>query len=94
MNEGAISFGPFSLLAERRLLLRQSLVLAQERGALSWELRTATSLARLMKQQGRTSEARERLEAVYLKFTEGFTTKDLVEARSLLTSLHASSRAM
>jgi predicted ATPase/DNA-binding winged helix-turn-helix (wHTH) protein len=75
-------------------MLRQSLVLAQEQGALSWELRTATSLARLMKQQGRTSEARERLEAVYVKFTEGFATKDLVEARSLLTSLHASSRAM
>ena len=75
-------------------LLRQSLALAREQGAISWELRTATSLARLMKQQGRTSEARERLEPIFLKFTEGFATKDLVEARSVLTSLHASSLAM
>jgi predicted ATPase len=67
-------------------LLRQSLMLAQEEGALSWELRSATSLARLMKQQG-ASEAREVLEPIYLKFTEGFATKDLVEARLLLTSL-------
>jgi predicted ATPase len=42
-----------------------------------------------MKQQGRGTEARALLEPVYLRFTEGFVTKDLVEARSLLTSLGA-----
>ena len=45
------------------------------------------SFARLMKQQGRTYEAGDLLEPIYLRFTEGFATKDLVEARLLLMSL-------
>jgi predicted ATPase len=68
-------------------LFRSSLDSSRKQNALSWELRTATTLARLMKQQGRKEEARELLETVYLRFTEGFATKDLVEARSLLTLL-------
>jgi predicted ATPase/DNA-binding winged helix-turn-helix (wHTH) protein len=68
-------------------LFNSSLNWSRKQNALSWELRTATSFARLMKQQGRGNEARELLEPIYLRFTEGFATKDLVEARSLLTSL-------
>jgi tetratricopeptide (TPR) repeat protein len=68
-------------------LFRTSLDWSRKQKALSWELRTATSFARLMKQQGRGDKARELLEPIYLRFTEGFATKDLVEARSLLTSL-------
>jgi predicted ATPase/DNA-binding winged helix-turn-helix (wHTH) protein len=68
-------------------LFRSSLEWSRKQNALSWELRTATSFAQLMKQQGRGDEARELLEPIYLRFTEGFATKDLAEARSLLTSL-------
>jgi predicted ATPase len=68
-------------------LFSSSLDWSRKQNALSWELRTATSFARLMKQQGRGNEARELLEPIYLRFTEGFATKDLVEARLLLTLL-------
>jgi predicted ATPase len=53
----------------------------------SWELRTATSYARLLRDQGRTREARELLAPVYSWFTEGFATKDLREAKALLDEL-------
>lgn len=68
-------------------LFKSSLDWSRKQNALSWELRTATSFARLLKQQGRGNQARELLEPIYLRFTEGFATKDLVEARSLLTGL-------
>ncbi len=53
----------------------------------SWELRAATSLARLSIAQGETSRARAVLEAVYLKFAEGFETADLHAARQLLETV-------
>jgi predicted ATPase/DNA-binding winged helix-turn-helix (wHTH) protein len=68
-------------------LFSSSLDWSRKQNALSWELRTATSFARLMAQQGRGNEARALLEPIYFRFTEGFATKDLVEARSLLASL-------
>ena len=57
--------------------------------AKSWELRTATSYARLMLDQGRVSEAQELLAPVYGWFTEGFDTKDLKDAKALLDELAA-----
>jgi tetratricopeptide (TPR) repeat protein len=68
-------------------LFRSSLDWSRKQNALSLELRTATSFARLMEQQGRGNEARALLEPIYFRFTEGFATKDLVEARSLIASL-------
>jgi predicted ATPase len=50
----------------------------------SWELRASMSLARLWRDQGKVSEARELLAPVYGWFTEGFDTRDLKEARVLL----------
>ena len=50
----------------------------------SWELRTATSLARLWQQQGKWAKARALLAPIYAWFTEGFDTADLQEARALL----------
>jgi predicted ATPase len=71
--------------AER--LLQRSLDIAREQGALSWELRTATSLARLWHQQHRTRDAHDLLESVRAQFTEGFETTDLIKARTLLEDL-------
>jgi predicted ATPase len=68
-------------------LYRQSLDWAQRQQALSWELRTATSLARLLQGQHRVAEARDVLSSVYDRFTEGFATSDLQEAKSLVEQL-------
>lgn len=64
-----------------------SLDWARRQSALSWELRTSTSLARLQHQQGRTQKARELLTSVYDRFTEGFKTSDLIAAKGLLNRL-------
>jgi predicted ATPase len=64
-----------------------SLDWARQQQAKSWELRTATSYARLMRDQGRVGEAYELLAPVYAWFTEGFATKDLKDAEALLEEL-------
>jgi hypothetical protein len=61
--------------------------IAQSQKAKSWELRAATSLARLWQQQGKRTEAHKLLSDVYNWFTEGFDTKDLQEAKALLEEL-------
>jgi predicted ATPase len=66
---------------------RQALDRARRQGALSWELRAATSLARLWRDQARSHEAREILAPVYDRFTEGFETADLRAAKSLLKEI-------
>jgi predicted ATPase/DNA-binding winged helix-turn-helix (wHTH) protein len=73
-------------------LLLRSLDIAREQGALSWELRTAMSLARLWHSQHRTQEARDLLGSVHARFTEGFGTTDLVNAGTLLKDLSVSRR--
>jgi predicted ATPase len=55
----------------------------------SWELRAAMSMARLWRDQGKRDEARELLAPVYSRFTEGFDTRDLKEAKALLEELSA-----
>jgi predicted ATPase len=64
-----------------------SLDWARQQQAKSWELRTATTYARLLRDHGRVGEARDLLAPVYGWFTEGFATKDLKEARALLDGL-------
>jgi len=54
-----------------------------------WELRTTTSLARLLAKQGRRDEARTMLTDIYGWFTEGFDTADLKDAKALLDDLNA-----
>ena len=66
---------------------RRALDLARRQEALFWELRTATSLARLKQGQGRITEARELLGPIYGRFTEGFATADLLQAKTLLEQL-------
>jgi predicted ATPase len=65
---------------------RRALEIAQQQQAKSWELRAATSLARLWGEQGRRAEARDLLGPVYGWFTEGFDTADLKDAKALLPS--------
>jgi predicted ATPase len=68
-------------------LYRKALSIAEEQGAKLWELRAAASLARLRRDQGRRTEARDLLAPVYGWFTEGFDTPDLREAKALLEAL-------
>jgi predicted ATPase len=66
---------------------RQALDWARRQGALFWELRAATSLARLWRNRGRNKEARELLALIYARFTEGFETADLRAAKALIDDL-------
>jgi len=62
---------------------------ARVQGALAWELRSATSLARLWQRQGRDRQARELLSPIHQRFTEGHATPDLATAQRLLGELHS-----
>jgi len=66
---------------------QRALEIAREQSALSLELRAATSLGRLWLKQGKRTEAEGLVRSVYGRFTEGFETYDLAEARSLLDEL-------
>jgi predicted ATPase len=65
----------------------QAMDWARRQSAPTWELRAATSLARLRQQQNRNADAREVLAPVYGQFTEGFGTPDLVAAKALLEAV-------
>jgi predicted ATPase len=65
----------------------EALAVARRRAARSWELRTATSLARLWRQQGKRGAARDLLAPIHGWFTEGLDTADLREARARLEEL-------
>ncbi len=65
----------------------KSLELARGQGARAFELRAATSLGRLLAEQGRAGEARAPLQTAHDAFREGFATRDLQEARELLDQL-------
>jgi len=65
----------------------RAIAIAREQGARSFELRAATSLARLWRDQGKRAEAWDLLAPVYAWFTEGFDTQDLGEAKALLEQL-------
>ncbi len=67
-----------------------SLDWARRQQAKMWELRTSSSLARLWQSQGKHQAAHELLAPVYDWFTEGFDTKDLLEAKALLDELACS----
>jgi predicted ATPase len=73
--------------AEAETCFRQALAVARRQQAKSWELRAATSLARLWQQQGKRAEAQELLAPIYVWFTEGFDTADLQDAKVLLEEL-------
>jgi len=66
---------------------RESIALAKKMNARAWELRTTTSLARLLMKKDRRDEARAILGEIYGWFTEGFDTADLKEAKALRDEL-------
>jgi predicted ATPase len=72
---------------EAEALLGRSLEIARRQEAKTFELRAATSLARLWQRQGKRAEARELLTPIYSWFTEGFDTRDLADAKTLLEEL-------
>jgi predicted ATPase len=74
-------------LPQAELCLQASLQLARRQSALSWELRTAISLARLWQRQGLFQQADDLLRPLYGRLTEGFETADPSTARALLDEL-------
>ena len=73
--------------AEAIVSFNEAVQVARRQGAKSWELRTTTSLARLLAKQDRRDEARATLAEIYNWFTEGFDTADLKDAKTLLDEL-------
>jgi len=73
--------------SEAESFYSRSLALARQQGALSWEMRSATSLARLWRDQDHVPEARSLVASTYARFSEGFDTADLRAAKSLIDEL-------
>ena len=74
-------------VSEAETAMQKAIDVARRQNAKSWELRGATSLARLRRQQGRPQEAVALLAPILGWFTEGFDTADLKEAKALLDKL-------
>jgi tetratricopeptide (TPR) repeat protein len=75
-------------VAEAEQCFRTAIEIARRQSARMAELRTTTSLARLLAKQGKRDEARTMLADIYNWFTEGFDTADLKEAKALLDELN------
>jgi predicted ATPase len=79
--------GPERDAAKAEAYFERALAVARSQQAKSWELRAATSLARLRRDQGKRSQALGLLAPIYGWFTDGFDTLDLKEAKALLDAL-------
>jgi predicted ATPase len=83
-----LAAGPEPRLMEVEACFRRALAVAGEQGALMWELRAATGLARSLRDQGgRRREVRDLLASVYGRFTEGFDAPDLRDAKVVMEEL-------
>jgi len=74
-------------LEESEALFGHSRDIARRQETKTFELRAATSLARLWQRQGKPDAARALLAPLYGWFTEGFATRDLQDAKALLDDL-------
>jgi predicted ATPase len=63
---------------------KESVKIAQQQKAKSWELRAVMSMARLHQNKSKQAETRSLLTQIYCSFTEGFDTVELREAKTLL----------
>jgi class 3 adenylate cyclase/predicted ATPase len=88
-GEITLADGGAEALQEAEELFNLSLETARKQGALSWELRSATSLARLRREAGKRASALELLSPIVAKFSEGFLTPDLKQATQLVDELTA-----
>jgi predicted ATPase len=79
-----IEAGPTDAVAQAEACFNQSIKIAQKQKANSWELRAVMSMAHLYQNQSKQDEARTLLTQTYSRFTEGFATADLREAKALL----------
>jgi predicted ATPase len=75
--------------AKAESYFERALAVARAQQAKSWELRAATSMARLWRDQGKRQQAHDLLAPVYGWFTEGFDTLDLKDAKAMLEQLKA-----
>ena len=87
--QGALHLTETNDEAAAEACFHTAIATARRQQSKAWELRATTSLARLWQRQGRREEARGALGEVYGRYTEGFETPDLVDARALLESLGA-----
>jgi predicted ATPase len=76
-------------LREAEACFEQSIKIAQQQKAKSWELRASISLARVYRERGDKKAARVLVTQIYDQFTEGFETADLRDAKALLDDLSA-----
>jgi hypothetical protein len=74
--------------AEAKHCFRAAIEFARRQEARWWELRTTRSLARLLRDTGRRSEAPAMLSNIYNWFTDGFDSADLKDAKTLLDQLN------
>ena len=81
-----MDMGPMEV-AESERCFDVALDVATRQNAKSWQLRTATSLARIWQSQAKTKDAHDILFPIHDWFTEGFETKDLSDAKALLEEL-------
>jgi class 3 adenylate cyclase/predicted ATPase len=86
-GESTLAQGGPTAMPDAEDLFRQSLEVARQQSALSWELRTAVSLARLLRETGRHAQAAELILPVCHNFTEGFGTPDMRDAIQLISEL-------
>jgi hypothetical protein len=84
---GAVIDENTPLVAKAKECFHESIRIAKQQKAKSWELRASMSLARLYQKQNKHEEARDVLAQIYDSFTKGFDTADLREAKALLDKL-------
>ena len=73
---------PDKAAAER--LFAEAIAIGREEGSVCWELRSGICLARLWLTEGKPEEAQNLLKPIYARFTEGFGSHDLIQARGIL----------
>jgi len=86
-GESLLLIGNAQARAHAEGLFLRSIEISRHQHALSWELCSAVSLARLWRAEHRSRQAKDLLSGVYQRFTEDFATHDLMVAKALLDSL-------
>jgi class 3 adenylate cyclase/predicted ATPase len=86
-RRGGVLLNGTAGVVEAQACLETALAIARRRQTHAWELRAACDLACLLAEQGKRGEAHNLVAAVHGRFTEGFETPDLKEAKALIEKL-------